>query len=152
MAAQSKSRSCPYCKEEIKADAVRCKHCRSALSPDEPEHGGTCPYCKEEIHPEAVKCKHCGSAVGPGSSTGGCEGCGESVDAAAFMAAAAGDMGGLGGMIDIDPDCASRLLRCNLECVGRYPRDPMMRQACRDSCRASYRLCRSFSRGGISFF
>lgn len=72
---ESNARECPYCKEEIKADAIRCKHCRSTVAPEKPTHSGTCPYCKEAIHPEAIKCKHCGSAVGPQD---GCQGCGES--------------------------------------------------------------------------
>jgi hypothetical protein len=147
MAAESKTRSCPYCKEEIKADAIRCKHCRSTVSPEQPAHGGTCPYCKEEIHPEAVKCKHCGSAVGPSK---GCEGCGESVEAG-FMAARLGRVG-LGGVLDADPECYSNLLACNLECQSRYPTDPLMQQACRDSCRAAFRLCRSLSRGGMTIY
>jgi hypothetical protein len=63
-------RTCPYCKEEIKADAVKCKYCRSTIRPERPSHGGTCPYCKEEIHPEAVKCKHCGSRLDASSECG----------------------------------------------------------------------------------
>jgi len=67
---ESGYRICPYCKEEIKADAIRCKHCRSSLAPEKPTHDGTCPYCKESIHVEAVKCKHCGSMVGAKSGCG----------------------------------------------------------------------------------
>jgi hypothetical protein len=66
-------RECPYCKEEIKAEAIRCKHCRSSIAPEKPAHGGTCPYCKESIKSEAIKCKHCGSSVGP-QCCGGCGG------------------------------------------------------------------------------
>jgi len=69
------TRQCPYCKEEIRADAIKCKHCKSSIPPDKPEHGGTCPFCKEEVRPDAVKCKHCGSFIGPKPVTGGC-GCG----------------------------------------------------------------------------
>ena len=54
---------CPYCKEEIKADAIKCKHCGSKLATTRPSHEGTCPYCKEEIHKEAIKCKHCQSIL-----------------------------------------------------------------------------------------
>ena len=65
MATKNELRQCPYCKEEIKADALKCKHCRSALEPEAPAHGGTCPLCKESIQVDAIKCKHCGSYVGP---------------------------------------------------------------------------------------
>jgi hypothetical protein len=60
------TRECPFCKEEINAEAVKCKHCGSRVSAEGPTHGGTCPYCKESIKPEAIKCMHCGSYVGPG--------------------------------------------------------------------------------------
>jgi Double zinc ribbon len=56
-------RLCPFCKEEIKSDAVKCKHCGSRVTPERPAHGGICPYCKEEINPEATKCKHCKSTL-----------------------------------------------------------------------------------------
>jgi Double zinc ribbon len=70
------SRECPYCREDIKAEAVKCKHCGFPVSPSRPSHGGTCPYCKEEIHAEAVRCKHCKSWLSedspePGRCCGG---------------------------------------------------------------------------------
>ena len=52
---------CPHCKEEIKEEATKCKHCHSRLNPKIPTHDGTCPFCKEEIQKEATKCKHCKS-------------------------------------------------------------------------------------------
>jgi hypothetical protein len=52
---------CPFCKEEVKADAVRCKHCQAAIPPRTPPHEGVCPFCKEGIHPEAIRCRHCKS-------------------------------------------------------------------------------------------
>jgi hypothetical protein len=55
------TRECPYCKETIRDDAVRCRHCQAAVAPARPAHGGTCPYCKETIKPDAVRCKHCQS-------------------------------------------------------------------------------------------
>ena len=68
-------RECPYCKEDIKANAIRCKHCRSAVRPDIPPHGGICPLCKEEINSKAIKCKHCGAML-DGSAESSC--CGNS--------------------------------------------------------------------------
>lgn len=59
MAIENKTRECPYCKEEIQADAIKCKHCGSILPATKPPHGGICPYCKEEIKEDAIKCKHC---------------------------------------------------------------------------------------------
>jgi hypothetical protein len=56
-------RECPYCKEAIKPDAVKCKHCLSYLGPETLPHGGTCPYCKETIKPDAIKCRHCRSQL-----------------------------------------------------------------------------------------
>jgi hypothetical protein len=66
------TRECPYCKEDIQAEAVKCKHCGSRLTPQRPGHGGTCPFCKEEIHPDAIKCKHCKSIVAGKDSDCGC--------------------------------------------------------------------------------
>jgi len=63
MTNESKTRDCPYCKEEIRVDAIKCKHCGSSVAPEKPAHEGTCPYCKEQIHPEAIICKHCKSDV-----------------------------------------------------------------------------------------
>src|SRR5262245_48193427 len=73
-------RECPYCKEPINAAATKCPHCRSAVQPESPSHGGECPYCKEQIKPGATKCKHCSSNLAPRSKTGcgcGCETAGE---------------------------------------------------------------------------
>src|ERR1700712_2427884 len=69
------TRECPLCREEVRADALRCKHCQAALVPERPDHGGTCPFCKESIKPEAIRCKHCHADLSPGAPTGGC-GCG----------------------------------------------------------------------------
>ena len=68
---QLETTQCPYCKEDIRAGAVLCKHCGSRLGAPVPEHGGVCPYCKEAIHPEATRCKHCGSNLERDES-GGC--------------------------------------------------------------------------------
>ena len=68
MTNERKTCDCPYCKEEIKVDAIKCKHCGSSVEPKKPAHDGTCPYCKETIHPEAIKCKHCKSNLVAASS------------------------------------------------------------------------------------
>jgi hypothetical protein len=72
----SDTRECPYCKEEVKAEAILCKHCGSRLTPEKPTHGGICPYCKESINPEATRCKHCRSSLLPGGSRPSDCGCG----------------------------------------------------------------------------
>lgn len=57
------TRACPYCREEILADASLCKHCHSSVKPERPTHGGTCPFCREQVNAEALKCKHCQSSI-----------------------------------------------------------------------------------------
>jgi hypothetical protein len=74
--AEASTKECDFCKEEIRADAIRCKHCGSAVGSPGPTHGGTCPYCKEAIKPDAVKCKHCGSTVVDATQTASEFGCG----------------------------------------------------------------------------
>jgi Double zinc ribbon len=66
MADDAEQRECPFCKESIKADAVRCRYCGSQLprAASAVEHEGVCPFCKEEIKPDAVKCRYCHSRLG----------------------------------------------------------------------------------------
>jgi len=59
------SRNCPYCREEIKSDAVKCRHCGALTPPEKPNHGGLCPYCKEGVKEDAIRCKHCKSDLWP---------------------------------------------------------------------------------------
>jgi hypothetical protein len=150
MAAESKTRNCPFCKEEIKADAIRCKHCRSVLAPEKPTHSGTCPYCKEAIHPEAIKCKHCGSSVGPKQ---GCEGCGPSQTEAGFMAlrqpTGVGGLGRTGGLDHTTMDCHRWYRRCMHECsVGYGVAFYDLMTACWDRCWEEWRGCMNRSSDG----
>lgn len=69
------TKQCDFCKEQVRPEALLCKHCGSRLQPDKPEHGGTCPYCKETIDPSAMKCKHCKSMLTESGDSNGC-GCG----------------------------------------------------------------------------
>ena len=64
------TRPCPFCREAIMAEALRCKHCQATILPAGPDHHGICPYCKERIHPEAIRCKHCRANLAPGVPTG----------------------------------------------------------------------------------
>ena len=88
MNTESNSRDCPYCKEEIKAEAIKCKHCGSSVAPERPSHGGTCPYCKEQIQPEAIRCKHCKSDLRAPQDDHrgcGCQGRSQALPVASYM-------------------------------------------------------------------
>jgi hypothetical protein len=61
---ESEARQCPYCKEDIKQAAIRCKHCLSTIPVEVPDHGGVCPFCKEAINATAVRCPHCAADFG----------------------------------------------------------------------------------------
>ena len=52
-------RPCPFCRQDVKPDAIRCKHCLADIPATTPDHQGTCPFCKEDIDPEATRCMHC---------------------------------------------------------------------------------------------
>ncbi|HKE73623.1 MAG TPA: zinc ribbon domain-containing protein [Acidimicrobiales bacterium] len=58
---------CPFCKEEVRAAAVRCKHCLADIPPAKPDHGGVCPLCKEDINAEATRCPHCQADLAAGT-------------------------------------------------------------------------------------
>ncbi len=70
---QQDARECPYCQEEIRSKAIKCKHCGSAVRPAAKPHGGTCPFCKEEIKADAVRCKHCRSNLLTSDDDCGCQ-------------------------------------------------------------------------------
>ena len=72
MSTKYATRECPFCKEEIKAEAVKCKFCQSSITPEKPAHEGVCPYCKEDIKPDAIRCKHCKSDLDPAATQKEC--------------------------------------------------------------------------------
>ncbi|MCM1264723.1 MAG: zinc ribbon domain-containing protein [Candidatus Gastranaerophilales bacterium] len=54
------NKHCPYCGEEIKATAKKCKHCGEFLNELNNSETKQCPFCGEEILSSAIKCKFCG--------------------------------------------------------------------------------------------
>jgi uncharacterized CHY-type Zn-finger protein len=113
---QVESTECPYCKEEIRGDAVLCKHCGSRLRARAPEHGGVCPFCKEAIHPEATRCKHCRSNLEVRETSGcGCTPAGASRFGGAPRFSAAQAFSLQGGTIP-DPECFHE---CFWSCIDR---------------------------------
>lgn len=112
---ESKTRECPYCKEDILVDAIKCKHCSSSVSAEKPAHKGKCPFCKEDINPEAVKCYHCKSMLNStmgAPTTPGC-GCGKLREVSSQQAMLA----------PISPGITDSASACNTVCLWFCPRD-----------------------------
>jgi hypothetical protein len=56
----SEYKMCPYCKEKIKKNAIRCKHCQSMIDNVVAE---LCPFCQEDILSIDKTCPHCKSEL-----------------------------------------------------------------------------------------
>jgi len=51
------TKNCPFCGEEVKTEAKKCKHCQENITDK------ICPFCGEEIKALATKCRHCKSEL-----------------------------------------------------------------------------------------
>ncbi|MEU4164909.1 zinc ribbon domain-containing protein [Actinoplanes sp. NPDC026670] len=140
------TRTCNYCKEQVKTGAIKCKHCGSQLEPDKPSHDGTCPYCKEAIDPSAIKCKHCktmlqtrsesGNGCQCGGACGGIQGSTAEVRLLNLGGLGGGAIGGSGGGIFALPDHA-----CWADCIDAYADCRTTGSRSPSDCRAALARC-----------
>jgi len=59
-------KACPLCAEDIKSNAIKCKHCWTDLVEYEEELNKPkmkCRYCKEQINKDSIFCPYCEKRV-----------------------------------------------------------------------------------------
>lgn len=139
MSYSNETKLCPFCKEEIKADAIKCKHCSSFLELEKPPHNGICFYCKEEVKIDAIKCKHCGSdlSMQKKGAPCGCSDKGEQSNVSKEVIARRGLPAGMGNLdfpfsLGNPPDgyICWDVTRCKLTMVGHIPYYECVQQKC----------------------
>jgi hypothetical protein len=128
------TKQCPYCKEEILADAIICKHCHSRLAASAPDHGGTCPYCKESIKEGAIRCKHChASLLGRAEAVG--------YPSPVPRTFSLRRPGGWGGGSTGDSDCVGEYQDCYVGCSVDFGEDSLDQNICFKQCDRKYEIC-----------
>lgn len=136
MTSDDATRQCPYCHEDVKATALKCKHCCAQLFSVAPSHRGVCPYCKEDIKAEAIKCRHCHSMLTGRTGAGDCR-CAASARSRASNPYSVGAAARLGPAGVVPKDCYRLCLDVWRECLrkgGSWELCNQIIETCNDRC------------------